>query len=407
MVREIKSCRLCSDELDVIYDLGKIYVSTFLKPGESGVRAPLRLAQCKGCGLVQLKDQVEMDDMYRQYWYRSGLNKSMRYDLKDIARSAEDIVTFEPGDIVIDIGTNDGTLLSQYFNNQILKVGFDPALNLKDRAEKNCDVFINDYFSADLYPKGGWDRAKVITAIAMFYDLPDPHKFVEDVKKLLHFEGIFIIQVTDLFSIFNHTMVDSICHEHLEYYKMWDIIHLMEEHNLEVFRVERNNVNGGSTRFYIAHRNCMPVEPLVDVMVKAEEIFFNSTRGSVEFFKNSVGIYREKIKATLKKFNNVYALAASTKGNTLLQVMNLTNKDIKAIGDINEDKFGLKTPGSSIKIISEQEVLDANPDLIVVLAWHFTETFREVLKDHLKRGGLVLYPLPYPYIQKDNGGWIV
>jgi len=407
MYREIKQCRLCKGALNVIYDLGKLYVSAFLEQGVKGERAPLRLAECVDCGLVQLKDQVELDDMYRQYWYRSGLNKSMTYDLRDIARSAEDLVDLQPGDIVLDIGTNDGTLLSEYFNKTILKVGFDPALNLRDKAEKNCDVFINDYFSAEHYPKGGWDKPKVITAIAMFYDLPDPHKFVADIKSLLAYDGVFIVQITDWWSVLNNVMVDSICHEHLEYYKARDIVNLMEDHNLEVFKIERNNVNGGSTRFYIAHRNEREVEQVVYNVISSEDSFYTSERGSIKFFKNSVEMNKTKIKDFIKKFKSVYALAASTKGNTLLQVFDLTYENIIAIGEINDDKFGLRTPGTDIKIVPENEVLEAHPELIIILAWHFTSTFRDILKDYLKSGGLVLIPLPYPFVWTDNGGFLL
>jgi len=406
MVKEIKTCRLCGGNLKVIYDLGKLYVSTFLEADDAGFRAPLRLAECENCHLVQLKDQVELDDMYRQYWYRSGLNKSMTYDLKDVARSAEDIISLHEGDVVLDIGTNDGTLLTEYFTENIIKVGFDPALNLKNKAEKVCNHFINDYFSADLYPEN-LPEPKVITAIAMFYDLPNPHAFVEDVKELLDRHGIFIVQITDLMSIYKHTMVDSICHEHLEYYKMSDIVRLMYEHDLEVFKIEKNFVNGGSVRFYIGHKNVHFVEQMVSIILDDERSYLNSTPGSIEFFKSSVSLYRDKINSFLKKFNKVYALAASTKGNTLLQVFNLTYKDIIAIGEINEDKFGLKTPGTLIKIVPELEVLEAQPELIIVLAWHFTGTFREILKDYLAKGGLVLFPLPYPFVWTDNGGFLL
>lgn len=405
MVREIKRCRLCGGELKVIYDLGRLYVSSFLQKDDKGVRAPLRLSECSACHLVQLKDEVELDDMYRQYWYRSSLNKSMTYDLKDVARSGEDHASVKAGDVVLDIGTNDGTLLTEYFTEGLVKIGFDPALNLRDRAEKNCSYFINDYFSADKYP-AGVGKAKVVTAIAMFYDLPNPHKFVEDVKEVLDKDGIFIVQITDWESVLNYTMVDSICHEHLEYYKSIDIVNLMGTHDLDVCRIERNSVNGGSKRYYIAHKGSYLADNTVESILREEAKFFNSPRGNVEFFKESVNLFKKSIKKFISNFDRVYALAASTKGNTLLQVLELNHNDIIAIGEINEDKFGLYTPGTRIKIVPEQEVLDAHPELIIVLAWHFKTTFKDVLKDYLKEG-YVLFPLPYPFIWKDNGGYVL
>lgn len=406
IIKDEKYCRICKSEIKPVWDLGEIYVSSFLKEGEEGFKAPLVLAKCDKCGLIQLKHTVELDGMYKKYWYRSGLNASMVKDLKDIVTNIENVVTLKSNDIVVDIGTNDGTFLSLYKNNNLLRVGFDPATNLHDNAFNNCDIFINDYFEASYYPKE-LNKAKVITAIAMFYDLPDPNKFIQDVKKILRIDGVFVIQLTDWVSTIKNNMIDNFCHEHLEYYTLIDLINLITENGLEIFDISHNKVNGGSVRLFISFPRSYEINDRVVDEVIDELTFLSSPRNSIEEFKNNIEEAKLKINKFLFKnrYNNVYALGASTKGNTLLQLFDLDYKKIIAIGEINKDKFGLKTVGTNIPIIPENDVLDSNPQLIIILPWHFRETFIEKLKDYLRLGGAVLFPLPEPFVLTNTGGF--
>ena len=401
------NCRICGGELIPVYDLGNFYLSDFLKDGEESVKDTLVLSTCDICGLHQLRDTPDLDFMYKDhYWYRSGLNNSMLKDLKDIVENIEKRIELKNEDVVVDIGCNDGSMLGMYLNKNIKKVGFDPAPNLQERAEKNCDYFINDYFSSDLYPSGV-SRAKVITTIAMFYDLPDPNKFVEDVKFIMDKRGIWVIQLMDLYSMLKINGVDDINSEHLEYYKLSDLNGLMESHGLTIFDVEYNKVNGGSLRIYVSYPDVYLETKEVQNALTLEYFDFQMGIVSIELLKENVSIFKEKIHEFLRPYKNerIYALAASTKANTMLQVMELDNTWIKAIGEINEDKFGLRTSGTNIPIIPEKDVFDADPDVIIVLAWHFTETFNKILKTFLSNGGLVLYMLPTPHVLTKNGGW--
>lgn len=404
----ISVCRICGGELNVVLDLGEFYLSDFLSEGEEAVKDTLALAECVKCGLVQLRDVPDLDFMYKDhYWYRSGLNNSMLKDLKDIVENIEKRIELNDGDIIVDLGCNDGSMLGMYTNKTLCKVGYDPAPNLKERAEKNCTHFINDYFSAITFPYTG--KAKVVTSIAMFYDLPDPNKFVQDVKSILDENGIWVIQLMDLYSMLKINGIDDLNSEHLEYYKLDDLEKLMYFNGLRIFDVEYNKVNGGSLRIYVSFPDKYPV---TDRFYKAQEVeddAFDSGGVSIQKLISNISIFRTKIRSFLKKFgaDNVYALAASTKANTALQVFGLDNTWIKAIGEVNEDKFGKRTAGTNIPIIPEQEVLNANPKLIIVLAWHFIETFDKILKDYLRSGGLVLYMLPVPHVRTDNGGFFL
>jgi len=403
IIKEINNCRVCSGDLAEVLNLGTPYISDFLNEGEEGVRVPLVVGECNDCGLNQLMHQADLDVLYKEhYWYRSSLNSSMLDDLKDIVEDIESRIKIQPEDVVIDIGCNDGALFNFYTEKEICKVGFDPAPNVE--AEENCDFFINDFFSIDSNAlEDPRVKAKVITSIAMFYDLPDPNKFVDDITKILDPEGIWVIQFTDLQSMLRVNAVDNICQEHLEYYRLKDIDYLLSLHGLEIIDVSYNKVNGGSIRIFVAFNSRFPrsYSKLKDAMSREsmwlgfDNLYSLGLR--INYYKNVITQYLNTIQG------DVCGLAASTKGNTLLQILELDNNKIKAIGEINEDKFGLVTSGTNIPIVPEKEVLDKNPELIIILAWHFTSTFNKILKDYIANGGKVLYPLPRPLLISNKG----
>jgi hypothetical protein len=396
MNRLIK-CRICNGSLEEKLNLGNPYISDFLLENEEGIRAPLVLGKCISCDLIQLMHEVNIDKLYKEhYWYRSSLNKSMLNDLENIVRDIESRIKLSYGDIVCDIGCNDGSLFTFYRNEDLKFVGFDPAPNIKEKVMENgCNYFFNTYFGNEKYDKSF--KAKVITSIAMFYDLPDPNLFVEGIAQSLCKDGIWVIQFTDLMSMLKVNAIDNICQEHLEYYSLLDVQKLVEKFGLEVFDVSFNKVNGGSIRIFVGHEG----KHRVHRRVRQAEIdeFYGLKHTSIEDLgKNIIDIRYNILEYISSIEGDVYGMAASTKGNTLLQVLGLNNSDIKAIGEINKDKFGLVTAGTWIPIVSEKEVLDKNPELIIVLAWHFKKTFSKVLDKYIQNGGKVLYPLPLPYV---------
>jgi len=398
---EERHCRMCGGVLMPILDLGELYISNFINPIDSVSKSPLVIAGCKKCGLVQLKHTVNLDSMYKKhYWYRSGLNRSMVKDLEDVVRSAENLIELKHGDTVIDIGCSDGTLLSLYKNQGLNKIGFDPAPNLINMASSKCTYFINDYFKGDNPLFWG---AKIITSIAMFYDICDPNFFVEEIKKSLSPNGIWIIQFTDLLSMLRANAIDNLCQEHIILYKLSDIKNLIEKHGLEIFKVNYNKVNGGSIRIYVSFPGVFAVDESVEYSLINERKYLETDSIVKLYYRFQT--YKRKINYFLTRFPqyDVFALAAGTKGNSLIQFMGWNRDWIKAIGEINEDKIGLVTAGTGIPIITEEKVLQSEPGLIIILAWHFKETFLEVLKDYISRGGLVLFPLPVPRVFSRKG----
>jgi len=404
---EQDTCRICNGELKDIFDLGFIYPSNFVEKTE-GKPVPLTLVECKSCKLVQQKYNIPLDDMYRNYFYQSSLNSSMVSSLQDIITEIENTVKIDDLDVLVDIGCNDGTLFTLYKNKITFKLGYDPALNLAEKAKKNCSYFINDYFTGESYY---WNKAKVITAIAMFYDLPDPNKFLDGIDKILADDGIFVLQFTDLVSMLRVNAFDNICHEHIEYYKLDDIINLFYKHNLNVFKVSYNKVNGGSIRIFASRFSTFLNEDSVYNSLQQELAYLNSPEGSMEAFNNRVQNIKKIILDFLVRSDDgglrIFGLGASTKGNTLLQYFKINKNLLKAIAEINPDKFGKVTIGTEIPIISEDEAFNEYPDMYFILPWHFVENIVTKNIKYMQDGGAFIVPLPEPRLYYMKGEmWI-
>ena len=255
-IKPIQKCRVCgSTDLDRLFSLGDLYISTFVeKPGGNIGKAPLTLLWCNNCSLVQLEHTAPQELMYsKHYWYRSGLNKVIINDLKEISEVAAKMTSLKEGDLVLDIGANDGTLLS-FYPKSCIKVGCEPATNLIEQLRKHADICLDDFWEYSKYEQiFGGKKAKVITAIGMFYDMEDPNQFIRDSTKALDKDGVFIAQLMTSKPMLNQNDLGNICHEHIEYYSYQSLRYLFEKNGLEIFRVEENSINGGSYRLFARH----------------------------------------------------------------------------------------------------------------------------------------------------------
>lgn len=395
------TCRVCDGEFSPVLSLGEQYVSNFLLPEQSdGIKAPLDLVLCNQCSLLQLRHTVPCNAMYQNYWYRSGTNQTMRTALADIANTSEKLIDLQPGDAVLDIGCNDGTLLASYETKGIFRIGFDPAANLTVFSHKVADRVVSNFFSAEEFYRDSvlkTHRPKIVTSIAMFYDLEDPNKFVSDVKKVMHPDGVWVIQMSCLPSMLKQHDFGNICHEHLEYYSLRSLEYLLDLHNLIVSDVQLNDVNGGSFRVFV--RNEGPVSDRVRKMRSEEN---KLDLGDVESYSEFV-IWIERIKEDISEFikdqncfgRTVAVYGASTKGNVMLQYFGLDNSLIVAASERNSDKWGKVTVGTRIPIVSEEDARNMKPDYFLVLPWHFIDEFVSREKDYLLNGGRFIVPLPH------------
>lgn len=409
-----KTCRICDGSIEPILSLGEQYVSNFLSPEQpDGTKAPLELVLCNCCHLLQLKDTVPPGDMYQTYWYRSGTNQTMRDALADISRRAETLVRLREGDAVLDIGCNDGTLLSSYRTPNLYRIGFDPAENLAPFSRKVAQkvivgLFDGDRFLADSELKG--IQPKIITSIAMFYDLDDPNQFVADIKKILHPDGVWIVQMSYLPRMLTQNDFGNICHEHLEYYSLQSLEYLLKRHDFVVADVELNDVNGGSFRIYIRNRSAEESvsgseshsrEATRRVLELREQEASTGLGGAAPYkeFAVRVGKIKEEVSGFIKNHvgqkQKVYVYGASTKGNTMLQYFGLDHSLITAAAERNPDKWGKVTVGTRIPIVSEAEARAARPDYFLVLPWHFIEEFKTREKEYLSSNGRFIVPLPH------------
>jgi len=408
------TCRVCAGGLNDVFSLGEQYISDFLLPEQSdGVRAPLDVALCERCELLQLKHTVAAEVMYTNYWYRSGTNQTMRNALAEIANKTESLMDLKEGDFVLDIGCNDGTLLASYKTNGIYRIGFDPAENLAVFSRKVADKLVTGFFEAEAFyrePELSENRPKVVTSIAMFYDLEDPNRFVADVKKVMHPDGLWIVQMSYLPLMLGQNEFGNICHEHLEYYSLRSFEYLLKLHDFALVDVELNDINGGSFRAYV--RSCTAAESVfgdTEYRERASERVLAFRAQERALALNETAPYREfalrvrRIKEDVLTFvkdqvgggKKVYVYGASTKGNTMLQYFGLDNSLISAAAERNPDKWGKVTVGTRIPIVSEEEARAAKPDYFLVLPWHFLEEFRAREESYLLSGGRFVVPLPH------------
>ncbi len=408
--QEVARCRVCgNDRLDPILHLGVQHLTgVFPQHRAEPVSAgPLELVKChetgrgETCGLVQLRHNYRPDDMYRgHYGYRSGLNELMVRHLHELVAAIEQQLPLRPGDVVLDIGSNDATLLKAYRATGLSRIGIDPSAgNFREFYPPDI-ALVTDYFSARAYRSiMGTRPARVITSIAMFYDLPSPLEFMREIKEILAPDGLWVFEQSYMPTMLERNAYDTICHEHLEYYGLRQIEWMVERAGLKILDVALNDVNGGSFCVTACHQTA-PHQPRATwpALRQAEVQAGLTGLKPYDAFRERVFRHRDELVAAIGHLRQTGQLllgyGASTKGNVLLQFCGFTERDIPAIADRNPAKFGRFTPGSLIPIIPEDEARARQPAVLLALPWHFREGFLQRERAFLERGGRFLFPLP-------------
>lgn len=406
MVSPIERCRICGNkELVLVIDLGDQFLTGVFPdtPKPSSITSgPLQLVKCQGseevCGLVQLRHSYQASEMYGAgYGYRSGLNQTMVKHLQSKVKKIEKLILLSEEDVVIDIGSNDGTTLREFKIGPQL-IGIDPAASkFKTFYPENCSI-VSDFFSrrVALVATSG-KLAKVITSFAMIYDLEDPVTFAKEIASVLSSDGIWVFEQSYMPFMVERLAYDTICHEHIEYYGLRQIQWILKAADLKIIDIEFNDINGGSFSVTATHTssNYESDHKMIEQILDKEQKDGYMEMDVYHHFANRVRTSRDEMINVVSKLlsdgKRIIGLGASTKGNVLLQFCNFDSTSIEAIGDINPDKHGCFTPGTWIPIISEKKALALEPDYFLVLPWHFKSFF---LTSDLFLGRRLIFPLP-------------
>ena len=396
-----------------LFSLGELYVSDFINKDEDARagKHDMTLVIDERYGAARLEKCTPIHSMFGKYWYRSGINQTMKTELKGIVDSVTSVQKLNEGDLWLDIACNDGTLLS-FVPDGIKKLGIDPAEDsFKNESSKIADEVIQDFFTLENYKKSKFKKkkAKVVTCIAMFYDLDEPVEFLKDVTKVLDDDGLFVLQMSYTPLMIKQLAFDNICHEHVYYWGLASIEKLLKKAGLKIVDCQLNDVNGGSFRIYIKKKksdvSTFATAPYRDVCNVRVESLIKWEKGLkldkeeiwLDFYNRIEALKKETvdfIKAEKAKGKVICGYGASTKGNTLLQYFGLDNTLIDAIAERSHYKFGLKTIGTNIPILSEEDVRAMNPDYMLVLPWHFIAEFVKREDEFLSKGGKFIVPCP-------------
>lgn len=401
---EISKCRISgSTNLINVLSLGNQHLTgVFPKTKDQKITAgPLDLVWCPDSGLLQLKQSYSLEEMYGDnYGYRSGLNQTMVRHLKNKIKTLERFARPSDNDLIIDIGSNDATSLKAYSVN-CQKVGIDPTGKKFLEFYTQGLELIPDFFSAKVFQHHFKNKtAKIITSIAMFYDLEDPNQFVQDIAAILDHEGIWHFEQSYMPSMLRTNAYDTICHEHLEFYSFHVVKSLIEKHGLRVVDVEMNSINGGSFAVTVCKKNASykSNNSVIDWMLRQEDDLGLHTPKPYRQFEERVFHHRKNLMDLIHSLasdgKKIIAYGASTKGNVLLQFCGITPELVPYVAEVNEDKFGSFTPGTQIPIISEAEARKMKPDYFLVLPWHFKHSILERETEYRADGGKFIFPLP-------------
>ena len=409
--KKIKYCRICkSKKLITVLDLGlQSYTGKFPKSDKINIsKTPLAISLCLVCKFVQLSHDFNNNYLYNlEYGYESGINSTMKNHLTKFVKKVSKLKKIKKDSLVVDIASNDGTLLNAYKNNPI-KLGIDPILNRFKRNYKRIKYKIPNFFSyAEFAKLKIKKKADIITAFAVFYDIKDPNKFLSDIKMCLDKNGIFVIEQSNLAYMIKLNSFDTICQEHLGFYSTDVIENLMTNNNLKIFDHEYNPSNGGSSRYYITHKENDNIKVNNKNIKNAKKFEKNFRLDQIKTYKNfekKIFNIKKKTQNIIKKIVNskkiIHGYGASTKGNVILQYLNINNKQIEFISDRNPFKYNRCTPGTKIKIISEEKSRNLNPDYYFVLPWHFKKEILKREKSTIKSGSKFIFPLPELKIYK-------
>lgn len=390
------SCLSCGEATEEVADLGRLYLPDWVDPGEPrGERYPLRLVLCEGCTLLQLGDTVPREAvLHERYGFASGLNEANVADLRSVAEYALRHAP-DPG-AWLDIGCNDGTLLSAV-PASVDRVGVDPLGQFAAQAREHADQVITGYFDPEHFAAGEFD---VVTSTAMFYALPDPAAFTEGVRMVLAPRGAWVIQQNYALDMLRNNVIDNVIHEHVAYYTVRSLQHLMGRHGLEITDVTYSDpgIKGGCVRTLVSHRGARPVADSVGRALAAEEEAAAAEPGTWRIWAEDVLGMMARVGSFLdgqaSAGRTIYCYGAGNRGGTLVQLIGAAPGTMPFAVERSPAKTGKTWTSAGIPVISEEQMRADRPDYLLVSPWFFRDGFVRRERAYLESGGRMIFPLP-------------
>jgi C-methyltransferase-like protein/putative zinc binding protein/methyltransferase family protein len=403
-IRRISRCRVSQSTnlIDVLSLGNQALTGVFPRNVNDPVTVgPLELLWCPDSGLLQLAHSYDATEMYGEnYGYRSGLNQSMVRHLTQKIEHLEKVAELRPGDLVLDVGSNDATSLKAYTTKGLTRIGIDPTGAKFASFYLDDIILVPDFFSKEVFEKRASKKANIVTSIAMFYDLEDPIAFARHVSAVLAPEGIWHFEQSYMPSMLRLCSYDTICHEHVEYYSLGVVKRVLDAADMRIVDVQMNAINGGSFAVTATHKGAARKAnaPVVNWLLEQEQRMGLDTPRPYRDFEERVYRHRHDFVRLLKVLREdgkrIVGYGASTKGNVVLQFCGLGPDIVEAIAEVNSDKFGAFTPGTHIPIIPEAEARAMRPDYFLVLPWHFKDGILQREREYLASGGKMIFPFP-------------
>ncbi|MCF7975678.1 MAG: class I SAM-dependent methyltransferase [Phycisphaerae bacterium] len=409
LYQTIHACRVCSNnKLETVLDLGSQALTGIFPPANEPIVAegPLELCYCPECTLVQMRHTYNPLEMYgSNYGYRSGLNQSMVQHLQAKAAYLTRLGALKAGDWVLDIGSNDGTLLGLYAVEGLNLAGIDPSSAKFKSYYKKGILRVEEFFSASRYRDiSNHQKAALVTSIAMFYDLDNPVEFAGEIHDILTEDGLWHFEQSYLPAMLRTNSFDTVCHEHAEYYSLHSVQNILKRAGMKILEVSFNDVNGGSFAVTACRKESGRVAntALLDWVYASETLLKLNTPIPVldlgRRIKTNMTLLVDLLERLARAGKTVVGYGASTKGNVMLQYAGITRELLPAIAEVNPDKFGHVTPGTQIPIVSDSEARAMKPDYFLVLPWHFRNDILAREQEYLCLGGHFIFPMPEPEI---------
>jgi 2-polyprenyl-3-methyl-5-hydroxy-6-metoxy-1,4-benzoquinol methylase len=400
-------CRVCrSERLEQFLDLGdQPHCDSLLRPEDLAHREPyypLQVCFCHECTAVQINYTVPKETMFGEYLYVSGTTQTLRTHFQNSTDRLVARLSLKPNDLVVDIGSNDGTWLAYYKQHGLRTLGVDGARNLAEMAnQRGIETwarFFNVEVAREIIATRG--RAQLVTAAGVFFHLEELHSVTAGIAELIRDGGVFCVQAISLTAMLRHTQFDQVYHEHLTYWTAKSLERLFSQYGLEIFCAEMLPIHGGSMELLVAPKGARPIDASVQKM-RAEEEQLGCHQ--IETYCNFAKRVRE-IEAELMtilrdyaaKGKTVQAFGAPAKGATLLNSFHITTDLVQCAVEVNRLKMGKYIPGARIPIVDETKT--APPDAYLILAWNFLSEFLPKKRDYIMAGGEFIVPIPTPVV---------